>query len=79
MADGSGPPAADAEGGSGKNPRATKSEKAKKALAKLKAKEKAKRVKSAYFSLFFSLLVLYKLVNQFDDDDNTRAPNSRCG
>ena len=73
VADGSGPPAADAEGGSGKNPRATKSEKAKKALAKLKAKEKAKRVKSAYFSLFPSLLVLYKLVNQFDDGDNTHA------
>ena len=58
VVDGSGLPV-DAEGGSGKHPRATKSEKAKKALAKLKAKERAKRVKSTCFSLSLSLFRFY--------------------
>jgi len=42
--------------GDKKNPPVTKSERAKKALAKLKAKEKAKRAKSACVSIFLNRL-----------------------
>jgi len=77
-------PAADAGDGSAKNSRVTKSEKAKKARTKPMAKVKAKRVKSAYFSL--SLPLFCRSYTSWSTNSataviltNQHAPNSRCG